>query len=562
MHAIGVACLLLVLTMPPAEAAGETRASRTVETVEDFLHGATHGFLPYAFPAETRWEELDQVLSRGFDTVGVTFCGPYAGGAIDFGVLDEAVRRIDATGARALLHIMPRFELSEGIADTLSDGSVLRHVWNQSPHYSVIDVFCATQAARFNRYLELAADRYGDDSRVAGFCIDWGFQGETGFFTGDFNAGHERMGTVSAGYSNHALDTFNRWRAVRGAAPVAALPIPSATGSSAEFVDFMHFRHDWLSERFQAEAVRAMKARTDKPVGTFAYLPAGKESYARNWCPVPAADFYRSAGSAASYDNRRTLSDSGIGWEDSLLHGGVWDKTSAAMIRDQWRMMAHGAAFHAMWCRHYEAEPGWEPGLYNRVAAFIRDEAPAARRQIRPATATVGLFLPTWSCAAWPGHSEAQPFLIRADLNHFIRRHVGIVESFGLSYDLLTEADLADPACLDAYELVLLVAANRLDVALGEAAARSLHSRPHVRRVDYEGNPPTRSGIRDLLVEAGIPLYLDHDGEDPLAGRVNNVLFNFGNAPVRVRLAGRDGVETVALGAHEVRVLEGRYPLP
>ncbi|MCP6726238.1 hypothetical protein NL526_29695, partial [Klebsiella pneumoniae] len=80
-------------------------------------------------------------------------------------------------------------------------------------------------------------------------------------------------------------------------------------------------------------------------------------------------DFYRSAGSASSFDIGRTLLDSGVGWEDAELHDGKWDFTAACMRRDEARQIARGGAFHAMHVRVYTMEPQWEPGIYDKVCA-------------------------------------------------------------------------------------------------------------------------------------------------------------------------------------------------
>lgn len=525
-------------------------------TVRHLLLHNTHGMLPYAFPRETSFDELDRVLAHRFDIVGISFCGPYSGGVIDFAALDAAVRRIHDAGSQTLVHLMPRFLPDEAVGDTLNDGTRIPHAWNRNPNYAVIDVFDPAQTAKFNDYLARVAERYGNDPRIAAFCIGWGFQGETGFFTGDFNAGFEKMGSVSAGYSDHALRTFNAWRGQHDRPEIDALPQPSLADADPVYVDFMRFRSRWIANRFQADAARAMKRHTAKPVGLFAYLPAGKESYARNWVSTPNADFYRSAGSAASYDNARTLSDSGIGWEDSRLHAGRWDFTFAAMRRDQLRMMAHGAAFHAMFCRHYTNEPQWEPGVYDKVARFIRDEAPDLRTRIRTVPPDIGLLLPTWSCAAWPGRSEAQPFLPAEDLLRFIRQHVGIVESFGLRYRLLTEDDLVRPEAWKDVRLILVVAGNRLEPALDDDTLKALREATNVAWLDFTGQAPSRAAVRAILRRRGVPVFFDHDGDLPIAGMVGNIVFNWRPEPTRVRYATATGPVDQTLGPHEVVFLD------
>ncbi len=332
--------------------------------------------------------------------------------------------------------------------------------------------------------------------------------------------------------------------------------MPSTAEQSREYIDLMHFRFDWLSNHFQAGAVRAMKQYTEKPIGVFAYLPSGKESYARNWCPTPGADFYRSAGSAASYVLPRTLSDSGIGWEDSMLHAGRWDFTFAAMRRDELRMMAHGAAFHAMFCRVYDTEPQWEKDIYDKMAAFIKSDAPQLRSRIIHEKTDVGLFLPTWSCAAWPGKSAQQPYIPMDGVHGFIRLHTGIIESFGLRYRLVTEEDLAQANGCSDLNLVFIVAGNHLNKALGDKIVKQLKSDPRYAWVTYDGQNPARSAIRAILEKSQIPIYLDYDSEDPIAGMVNNVLFNWKPESVEVRYRANGNSMMRTLEGHEVEFVE------
>ncbi len=526
--------------------------------VRDLLFDRTHGLLPYPFPAETSLEELDRVLAGKFDTVGILFCGPYRGGEIDFDSLDRVLERIARAGSTTLLNVMPRFLESEGIRDRLSDGRVLAHAWNRSPNYAILDVFDPEQTAKFRGYLAAVGERYGHDERIAGFTIHWGYLGETGFFIGDFTKDSALLGTVSAGYSVHALRAFNAWRGKRGLDPVPSLPDPTAP--SPEFVRFMRFRYEAVS-KFQADAVETLKRATDRPVGIFAYLPADKASYARAWTSTPNADFYRSAASAATYDLSRTLSDSAIGWEDSGLHAGGWDFSFAAIRRDEIRMMALGAVFHAMWYRGYETESAWERGLYERICRFIREEAPRIRSRLRPEPPIVGLFLPTWSCAAWPPRSAEQPFLPSERLLRFIRLHVGIVESFGVPYRLLVESDLEDPASYADLRLVLIVAGDRLDDALGEEVAGRLRGDEKIAWIDFAGNEtPSRTRIRSLFEERGIPIRLDHEGDLPIVGRVGNAVFNFRGEPTEVRFATAGGTTNRLLRGHEVLLLDDPRP--
>ncbi len=322
----------------------------------------------------------------------------------------------------------------------------------------------------------------------------------------------------------------------------------------------MRFRYEYVGKVFQAGAVAAMQKATRKPIGLYAYLPAGKESYARAWCATPNADFYRSAGSAATYDVARTLIDSGIGWEDSWLHAGKWDFTAACMRRDEVRMMAHGGAYHGMYCRVYATEPQWEKDIYAKVSKFLIrcDETKRVRRY----APTVALFLPTWSCAGFPARSNEQPFLPPEPLLEFIRKHVGIVESFGLRYKLVTEADLTDPTSLNQYELVIVVADNHLDRVVPARTLAALRSLPGWLSLPFTGQKPSRTALRKQLQGRGVRFYLDYDADLPIAGMVNNLVFNWSPDPVGVVIAGPDGKrQELKLAAHEYRFLADPKPL-
>jgi hypothetical protein len=172
----------------------------------------------------------------GFDAVGISFVGPYNGGDIDFSTPDAAIALVAKHNARAVIHLAPRFSERDRIADTLHDGTILPHIWNRSPNYSVADIFEPRQTRLFYDYLRRVAQRYGRDGRVAGFALGWGYMGETGFFIGDFLADYSLIGATSAGYSEQARREFNRWRAKHGLAPLDRLPLPSPERQSDDYI--------------------------------------------------------------------------------------------------------------------------------------------------------------------------------------------------------------------------------------------------------------------------------------------------------------------------------------
>ncbi len=526
---------------------GEARGG---EKAEAFLR-LRHAWCPYALPAETTLQEIESVARRGFEAVGVSFVGPYNGGQIDFSTLDAAVELVAKYRARTVLHLAPRFSEGDRMGDTLHDGTFLPHVWNRSPNYSVTDIFDPRQQRLFFDYLARVAQRYGHDKRVAGFALGWGYMGETGFFFGDFLSDFSQIGATCAGYSEHALREFNRRRTALGQRPLETLPPPSTERPSADYVAFQRFRSEWVRDVFQKGMVGAVKAHTSVPVGIFGYVAANPSNYARCWQSTPNADFYRSAASASSFDITRTLLDSGVGWEDAELHDGKWDFTAACMRRDEARQIARGAAFHSMYIRVYNTEPQWEPDLYDKVCAFLTTQNLA--RQVRREKATVALYQPSWATAALPAQSAKQPFLPnRAHAQH-LTKMIGLVESFGLPYHLITEADLMDPHRLRPYKHLIVPLWDVLDRVLDADTYRRLAADKRVLKIPLADRPVPRTALRTQLKQAGLTARLDFDADTVLAGRISNLVYNWTNAPLTVSVP--ETPAPLTLGAHEYRIL-------
>jgi len=510
-----------------------------------------HSWCPYALPAETTLSEIESVAKRGFDAVGISFVGPYNGGGIDFSTLDAAVALVAKHGARAVLHLAPRFSEADRAGDVLNDGTVLAHVWNRSPNYSVADIFDPRQRGLFHDYLRIVAKRYGKDPRVAGFALGWGYMGETGFFFGDFLANFSLLGAVCAGYSDHALREFNAWRSRHGMTAVDRLPVPSPLRQSDDYARFQRFRSEWVRDVFQKGLVAAVKEHTSLPVGIFGYIAANPNNYARCWQSTPNADFYRSAASASSFDITRTLLDSGVGWEDAEMHDGKWDFTFACLRRDEARQIARGGAFHAMHVRVYETETQWERGVFDKVCDFLRTQ-PLARKVHREPP-QVALFQPTWGVAALPAESARQPFLPNRAHSRHLTKMIGLVESFGLPYRLITETDLIDRNRLRSYKFLLVPMWDALPRILEGKTYRMLARDRRVVPLPLLDRPYTRTEFRDRLKLAGIPGRLDFDAETILAGRFANLVYNWTNRLTQVRIP--ESADPLNLAPHEYRLI-------
>ena len=534
----------------PLAASLSAEEARAGEKAKTFLR-LRHAWCPYALPAETTLQEIESVARRGFDAVGVSFVGPYHGGQIDFSTLDAAVELVAKYGARTVLHLAPRFSEGDRMGDTLHDGTFLPHVWNRSPNYSVVDLFDLRQRALFFDYLARVAQRYGSDKRIAGFALGWGYMGETGFFFGDFLSDFSQIGATCAGYSEHALREFSRWRTARKLPPLERLPMPSPERQSADYIAFQRFRAEWVRGVFQRGMVGAVKAHTSAPVGIFGYIAANPNNYARCWQSTPNADFYRSAASASSFDIARTLLDSGVGWEDAELHDGKWDFTAACMRRDEARQIARGGAFHAMHVRVYKTEPQWEPDIYDKICAFLKTQT--LDRQLRREPLTIALYQPTWGAAALPAQSAKQPFLPnRAHARH-LTKTIGLAESFGLPYRLITEADLLDPKRLRPYEHLLVPMWDLLDRVLDADSYRRLAADSRVVKIPLADRPLTRTALRAQLKQAGIAVRLDFDADTVLAGRSSRLVYNWTDAPLTVRVP--EIAMPLTLAAHEFRAV-------
>jgi len=519
-----------------------------------FLHGHRHGFCPYPLPRETSYDEILRVAEQGYDAVGVIFCGPYNGGDIDWSSLDHIIAELARRGAKTVIHVNPRFHEWEGVSDVLNTGARIVSRWDRSPNYSIVDVFDPAQRWKFQDYVHRCAARYGRNPEVIGFCILWGYQGETGFYNGDFNDDSALMGSECAGYSPWARTEYNRWREARGLRPLDVLPRPSTAEQGDDYVDWMHFRDWYVGDVFQRGAVDAIKSETELPVGLYAYLPASPENYARNWCFTPNADYFRSAGSAASYDLSRTMVDSAIGWEDAWLHAGQWDFTFACVRRDALRQMARGAVFHGMWCRVYETEPQWEDDMYSKISRFLTEQTEADR--VRASTPTVGLFQPTWATAVFPSRGEKWPFLPPVEAREYVCKMTGLVESFGLPYRLVTERDLLNPERMDDLAWILLPMSDLAPRFLGPAAAARILSDSRTVPLPYRPGPLGRSELRAVLASRGMSIRLDYGAETPICGRTHNLIYNWTPQSQTVRVPSIGGETPLRLAPHECVFLE------
>ena len=92
-----------------------------------------------------------------------------------------------------------------------------------------------------------------------------------------------------------------------------------------------------------------------------------------------------------------------------------------------------------------------------------------------------------------------------------------------------------------------------MDRILDSEAYRRLSADRRVLKIPLADRPLTRTELRAHLNQAGVTPRLDFDAETVLAGRTSNLVYNWNNAPLTVRLPAH--TEPLTLAAHEYRVL-------
>ena len=76
---------------------------------------------------------------------------------------------------------------------------------------------------------------------------------------------------------------------------------------------------------------------------------------------------------------------------------------------------------------------------------------PKPDSKVQTSPATIALFQSTWAAAALPSRSATNLFVPRGAYQQHLSKMVGLAESFGLPYELITERDLLSPAKATAF---------------------------------------------------------------------------------------------------------------
>ncbi|MDB6124476.1 MAG: hypothetical protein JWQ71_3469 [Pedosphaera sp.] len=184
--------------------------------------------------------------------------------------------------------------------------------------------------------------------------------------------------------------------------------------------------------------------------------------------------------------------------------------------------------------RVYETEPQWETNLFPRLSNFLLSQK--LKNEVQTAPATVALFQPTWAAAALPVRSATNLFVPRPDLQNHLSKMTGLVESFGLPYELITERDLLSPSKLRRYHHIIIPMWNLMPQVLGEKFFAKLSHDSRIVPIPLKNEPLLRSEFRELLRRHGITPRLDFDNERILGGRVHNLILNWTDRPLIVKI--------------------------
>jgi hypothetical protein len=222
------------------------------------------------------------------------------------------------------------------------------------------------------------------------------------------------------------------------------------------------------------------------------------------------------------------------------------------MMRDEARMIARGAVFHAMWIKVYDVEPQWEEGVFVKVASFLKTQD--LGKKVKLVKPNIALYQPTWGTAALKGRSAKQPFIPRTGHSVFVTKMVGLMESFGLPYRLIMEADLVDPSRLRDYEHIVVPLWDFMPRVIGESKFEALKKDRRVIGISLHENALTRGEFGEILEKAGVKTFLDYGTGRIVAGRTANLIYNWDDQPIRVQVPERK--DEVELGSHGYMFLE------
>jgi hypothetical protein len=117
---------------------------------------------------------------------------------------------------------------------------------------------------------------------------------------------------------------------------------------------------------------------------------------------------------------------------------------------------------------------------------------------------------------------------------------IGLAESFGLPYQLITERDLLQPRSLRKFRHILIPLWDLMPEILDRKTYAKWARDPRMVPIPSGNTMMTRSEFRDLLRSHEIPMKLDFDSDHILAGRVNNLIFNWNDQPTRVSVGDKN----------------------
>jgi hypothetical protein len=223
--------------------------------------------------------------------------------------------------------------------------------------------------------------------------------------------------------------------------------------------------------------------------------------------------------------------------EDTGFSDGARDRTAANLEVDAARQIAKGASVIAMYLRDFNTS-AWEPGTFEKLSTWLRTQR--LHEQAHHPILTIALYQPTWGTSALPARDAVHKFAPKWEYTLFLTKMIGLVESFGLPYRLITEADLMDRSRLKGFTHIIVPIWDYIPRIVGPSAYRSLEKDPRIVGIPAANRSLTRTEFRKILNNAAIPSQLDYDSDYSYVGRYGNMLYNRHNRAVTVKIPERN----------------------
>ena len=110
-----------------------------------------------------------------------------------------------------------------------------------------------------------------------------------------------------------------------------------------------------------------------------------------------------------------------------------------------------------------------------------------------------------------------------------------------------------DPSRLKGFEHIIVPMWELIPRVVGESRFEQLSKDERIVRVPLKERPLTRTEFRDLLKQAEIEPSLDFDSDKILVGRFANLVYNWSDGPVTVRVP--EQADDIMLAPYAYRLL-------